>query len=153
MDILLVEDSLGDIRLTLEAFRDANPAIQVHVARDGTEAMSFLRRHGIYVLAPRPDLILLDLNMPKMDGRQVLATIKEDVSLKSIPTVILTTSDAEADIMKSYHLQANSYLCKPVGLSGFEDLVRGINDYWVTKSKLAIAPTAEFLATIKDVAE
>jgi CheY-like chemotaxis protein len=140
MKILLVEDSLGDIRLTLEAFNNENPSAEIFVVKDGVEAMAFLRSGS-----NRPDLILLDLNMPKMDGRQVLAAIKEDESLKSIPTVILTTSDGEADIMKSYHLQANSYLCKPVELAAFEGLVKGINDYWLTKSKLALAPTAEFL--------
>jgi chemotaxis family two-component system response regulator Rcp1 len=142
MKILLVEDSPGDIRLTLEAFNNENSSAEIFVVKDGVEAMAFLR-----LGSNRPDLILLDLNMPKMDGREVLVAIKEDESLKSIPTVILTTSNAEADIMKSYHLQANSYLCKPVELSTFEALVKGINDYWLTKSKLAIAPTAEFLAT------
>ena len=109
MKILLVEDSPGDIRLTLEAFSEENPSADIFVVKDGVEAMAFLRSGS-----NRPDLILLDLNMPKMDGRQVLAAIKEDESLKSIPTVILTTSDADADIIKSYQLQANSYLCKPV---------------------------------------
>jgi diguanylate cyclase (GGDEF)-like protein len=132
MKILLVEDNPGDIRLTLEAFGEENPSALVYVVRDGVEAMDFLRQ-GIH----RPDLILLDLNMPKMDGRQVLTAIKEDENLKSIPTVILTTSDAEADIVKSYLLQANSYLCKPVEYSAFETLVKSINDYWLTKSKLA----------------
>src|SRR5712675_1534570 len=102
IQVLLVEDSPGDVRLTREAFRDANTAIHLHVASDGVEAMAFLRREGAHVHAPRPDLILLDLNLPKMDGRQVLAHIKEDDSLKTIPTVILTTSEAEADITTSY---------------------------------------------------
>jgi two-component system, chemotaxis family, response regulator Rcp1 len=100
------------------------------------EAMSFLRHEGKYVDAPRPDLGLLDLNLPKMDGREVLALIKEDASLKTIPTVILTTSDAEADIVKSYQLQANCYLSKPVQLDAFEDLVKSINDFWLKKVKL-----------------
>ena len=98
IQVLLVEDSPGDVRLTQEAFREANPSIHLHVANDGVEAMAFLRHEGANVNAPRPDLILLDLNLPKMDGREVLAHIKEDDSLKTIPTVILTTSEAEADI-------------------------------------------------------
>jgi two-component system, chemotaxis family, response regulator Rcp1 len=136
MEVLLVEDSPGDVRLTQEAFRDANPAIRLHVATDGVEAMAFLKREGIHVQAPRPDLILLDLNLPKMDGREVLAHIKEDNTLKTIPTVILTTSDAEADIVKSYQLQANCYLSKPVQLDVFEGLVGSINDFWLNKVKL-----------------
>jgi chemotaxis family two-component system response regulator Rcp1 len=136
MEVLLVEDSPGDVRLTQEAFRDANPSIRLHVATDGVEAMTFLRREGIYANAPRPDLILLDLNLPKMDGREVLAHIKEDHTLKTIPTVILTTSDAEADIVKSYQLQANCYLSKPVQLDVFESLVGSINDVWLNKVKL-----------------
>ena len=136
MEVLLVEDSPGDVRLTQEAFRDANPSIRLHVATDGVEAMTFLRREGIHANAPRPDLILLDLNLPKMDGREVLAHIKEDGNLKTIPTVILTTSDAQADIVKSYQLQANCYLSKPVQLDAFENLVKSINDFWLTKVKL-----------------
>jgi chemotaxis family two-component system response regulator Rcp1 len=136
IQVLLVEDSPGDVRLTQEAFREANKAIQLHVVVDGVEAMAFLRHEGVYVHAPRPDLILLDLNLPKMDGREVLAHIKEDESLKLIPTVILTTSDAEADIVKSYQLQANCYLNKPVQLDAFENLVKSINDFWLTKVKL-----------------
>lgn len=136
IQVLLVEDSPGDVRLTQEAFRDANQSILLHVAADGVEAMAFLRREGPHVQAPRPDLILLDLNLPKMDGRQVLAHIKEDDNLKTIPTVILTTSDAESDIVKSYQLQANCYLTKPVQLDAFEGLVKSINDFWLTKVKL-----------------
>jgi len=136
IQVLLVEDSPGDVRLTQEAFRDANQSIFLHVAADGVEAMAFLRREGPHVLAPRPDLILLDLNLPKMDGREVLAHIKEDDNLKTIPTVILTTSDAESDIVKSYQLQANCYLTKPVQLDAFEGLVKSINDFWLTKVKL-----------------
>ncbi|HXN71364.1 MAG TPA: response regulator [Candidatus Acidoferrales bacterium] len=136
IEVLLVEDSPGDVRLTQEAFRDANSAVHLHVASDGIEAMAFLRREGIHSQAPRPDLILLDLNLPKMDGREVLAHIKDDAKLKTIPTVILTTSDAEADIVKSYQLQANCYLSKPVQLDAFETLVKSINDFWLTKVKL-----------------
>ena len=136
IEVLLVEDSPGDVRLTQEAFRDANGSIKLHVASDGVEAMAFLRREGAFVNAPRPDFILLDLNLPKMDGREVLALIKEDENLKTIPTVILTTSDAEADIVKSYQLRANCYLSKPVQLDEFENLVKSINDFWLTRAKL-----------------
>jgi two-component system, chemotaxis family, response regulator Rcp1 len=136
IEVLLVEDSPGDVRLTQEAFRDANRSVRLHVAADGVEAMAFLRHQGDHSQAPRPDLILLDLNLPKMDGREVLARIKEDESLKTIPTIILTTSEAEADIAKSYQLQANCYLSKPVQLDQFETLVKSINDFWLTKVKL-----------------
>jgi chemotaxis family two-component system response regulator Rcp1 len=136
IEVLLVEDSPGDVRLTQEVFRDANGSIHLHVASDGVEAMEFLRREGTHLNAPRPDLILLDLNLPRMDGREVLAQIKEDSRLKTIPTVILTTSVAEADIVKSYQLQANCYLSKPVQLDAFESLVKSINDFWLTKVKL-----------------
>ena len=136
MDVLLVEDISGDVRSTVDAFRDANPSVRLHVAKDGNEAMAFLGREGVHAQAPRPDLILLDLSMPKMDGREVLALIKKDESLKMIPTVILTTSDADSDIVNCYKLQANSYLCKPVELAAFETLVKSINDFWLTKSKI-----------------
>ena len=135
MNVLLVEDSPGDVRLTQEAFREADRTILLHVAVDGVEAMNFLRREGVHANAPRPDFILLDLNLPKMDGREVLASIKSDDSLKTIPTIILTTSDAEADILKSYQLQANSYLSKPVQFGAFETLVKHIND-WMRTIKL-----------------
>ena len=136
IEVLLVEDSPGDVRLTQEVFRDANRTVHLHVARDGVAAMAFLRREGAHSAAPRPDLILLDLNLPLMDGREVLARIKEDDDLKLIPTVILTTSDAEVDIARSYQLQANCYLTKPVQLEEFENLVKSINDFWLTKVKL-----------------
>jgi chemotaxis family two-component system response regulator Rcp1 len=136
IDVLLVEDSPGDVRLTQEAFRETNRAIHLHIASDGIEAMAFLRREAKHVNAPRPDFILLDLNIPKMDGREVLAQIKSDDDLKTIPTIILTTSDAEADVVKSYQLQANCYLSKPVQLDDFEAVVRSINDFWLTKVKL-----------------
>jgi two-component system, chemotaxis family, response regulator Rcp1 len=136
VEVLLVEDSPGDVRLTQEAFRDANMSIHLHVATDGVEAMAFLRHEGLHAKAPRPDFILLDLNLPKMDGREVLALIKEDESLKTIPTVILTTSEAEADIVKSYQLRANCYLSKPVQLDAFETLVKSINNFWLTQAKL-----------------
>jgi CheY-like chemotaxis protein len=136
IEVLLVEDSPGDVRLTQEAFRDANTSIRLQVAVDGVEAMALLRREGIYLHAARPDLILLDLNLPKMDGREVLRRIKRDDSLKTIPTIILTTSDAEADIAKCYQLQANCYLSKPGQLDAFESLMNSINDFWLTKVKL-----------------
>lgn len=136
MTVLLVDDSIGDVRLTQEAFNEANPLVDIEVAGDGIEAMAYLRQEGAHLHAPRPDLILLDLNLPRMDGREVLAQIKGDESLKLIPTVILTTSDSEADILRSYQLQANSYLSKPVQLDAFEFLVRGINDFWLNTAKL-----------------
>ena len=136
MDVLLVEDNPGDVRLTLETFRDANKAVRLHLAANGVEAMAFLRCQGADVPAPRPVLILLDLNLPKMDGREVLAEVKSDVDLKTIPIVILTTSDTESDITRSYQLQANCYLTKPVRLEEFENLVRSINDFWLTRAKL-----------------
>jgi chemotaxis family two-component system response regulator Rcp1 len=136
LEVLLVEDSPGDVRLTREAFRDANVSTRMHVASDGAEAMAFLKHDAPYTNAPRPDLILLDLNLPRMDGREVLAHIKADESLRMIPTVILTTSEAEADIVTSYKLQANCYLSKPVQLDAFETLVRSINDFWLMTVKL-----------------
>jgi chemotaxis family two-component system response regulator Rcp1 len=139
-EILLVEDSPGDVRLTREAFRDAKTPINLHVASDGVEAMAFLRREAPYVHAPRPDFILLDLNLPRMDGREVLAQIKEDDDLKSIPTIILTTSEAEADIVRSYQLQANAYLTKPVQLAAFEGLVLSVSDFWVSRVRLPHRP-------------
>ena len=136
VEVLLVEDSPGDVRLTRDAFRETNESIRLHVAVDGVEAMDFLKKRGAFVNSPRPDFILLDLNIPKMDGREVLAQIKRDNDLKTIPTIILTTSDSEADIKKSYELQANCYLNKPVQLDDFESVVKSINDFWTTKVKL-----------------
>jgi chemotaxis family two-component system response regulator Rcp1 len=136
IEVLLVEDSPGDVRLTREAFREANHSVRLHVANDGVEAVAFLRREGTHFHAPRPDLILLDLNLPRMDGREVLAIIKEDEGLSTIPTLILTTSDADADVLMSYQLKANAYLSKPVQLAAFETLVRSINDFWLTKVRL-----------------
>jgi chemotaxis family two-component system response regulator Rcp1 len=137
-EVLLVEDSPGDVRLTREAFRAFDQSVRLHVAIDGADAMAFLKHEGDYVNAPRPDFILLDLNLPKMDGREVLARIKSDNSLKLIPTVILTTSDAEVDVAKSYQLQANCYLTKPVELDEFEDLVKSVTDFWLTMVKLPL---------------
>jgi CheY-like chemotaxis protein len=136
IEVLLVEDSPGDVRLTQEAFREANGAIHLHVVSDGVEAMTFLRRKDDFMKAPRPDIILLDLNLPKMDGREVLAHIQSDDDLKTIPTIILTTSNTEADIVKSYQLQANCYLTKPVQLDEFDELVRNINEFSLTKVEL-----------------
>jgi CheY-like chemotaxis protein len=136
IEVLLVEDSPGDVRLMQEVFREANSLVRLHVASDGVEAMAFLRQWGDNASCPRPDLILLDLNLPKMGGREVLALIKEDEGLKTIPTIILTMSDAEEDIVNSYKHQANCYLRKPVQLEAFESLVKSINDFWLTKVKL-----------------
>jgi CheY-like chemotaxis protein len=136
IDVLLVEDSPGDAWLTREAFREANASIRLHVACDGAEAMEFLQREGAFSDSPRPDFIVLDLNLPKMDGREVLAEIKGDDSLKTIPTVILTTSDAEADVLRSYELQANCYLTKPVQLDEFEKVVKSINEFWLLTATL-----------------
>jgi chemotaxis family two-component system response regulator Rcp1 len=136
IEVLLVEDSPGDVRLTQEAFRESGKPVRLHLASDGIEAMAFLRREGVYADAVRPDLILLDLNLPKMDGRQVLALIKADQNLKIIPTIILTTSDAESDVVISYQLQANCYLRKPAHWDAFDNLVRSINAFWLTRVKL-----------------
>ena len=136
LEVLLVEDSPGDVRLTREAFRDADLPVRLHVATDGIEAMAFLRKEGPHADAPRPDFILLDLNLPRMDGREVLAIIKEDEILRTIPTVILTTSEADVDILKSYQLKANAYLSKPVQLDAFERLVTSIGDFWISQVKL-----------------
>jgi chemotaxis family two-component system response regulator Rcp1 len=136
LHVLLVEDSPGDIRLTREAFRAANTDIKLSVVTDGLEAMAFLRREGTYTGALRPDLILLDLNMPRMSGSEVLTRLKADDNLKTIPIVILTTSSSEGDIVKSYQLSANCYLCKPVDLDKFESLVQSINDFWLRNVKL-----------------
>jgi chemotaxis family two-component system response regulator Rcp1 len=136
--VLLVEDNPGDVRLTQEAFRDATRSIHLDVVSDGVEALAFLRRQDRYGKVARPDVILLDLNVPKLDGREVLAQIKSDMSLKTIPTIILTSSDREADILRSYELQANCYLNKPVELDAFEALVKSINDFWLTKVKLPV---------------
>ena len=135
-EVLLIEHSPGDVRLTQEVFRDADTSVHLHVASDGVEAMAFLNQAGAHTGAPRPDLILLDLNLPRMDGREVLAQIKKDASLRTIPTVILTTSEAEADIVKSYELQANCYLTKPAQWDAFESLVKSINDFWLVKATL-----------------
>jgi two-component system, chemotaxis family, response regulator Rcp1 len=149
IEVLLVEDSAGDVRLTREAFRDAKVHINLHVAADGIEAMAFLKREGRHAEAPRPDLILLDLNLPKKDGRQVLKEIKESPTLGIIPVVILTTSGAEEDILRTYQLHANCYITKPVGLEGFLKVVKSIDSFWLSVVKL---PPGEFLVGSDSVA-
>jgi two-component system, chemotaxis family, response regulator Rcp1 len=136
IEVLLVEDSPGDVRLTREAFKDAKVLINLHVASDGAEAMAFLRRETEHANAARPDLILLDLNLPKKDGREVLQEIKENPALKTIPVVILTTSASEADILRSYRLHANCYITKPVDLPGFLEVVKSIDSFWLSVVKL-----------------
>ncbi len=136
VEILLVEDSPGDIRLTVEAMKDAKVVNRLSVVKDGEEALAFLHREGRYREAVRPDLILLDLNLPKKDGREVLAEIKEDPELRRIPVVVLTTSTAEQDIFKTYDLHANCYITKPVDLEQFMRVVRLVDDFWLTIVKL-----------------
>jgi chemotaxis family two-component system response regulator Rcp1 len=136
IEILLVEDNPGDVRLTVEALRDSKVQNKLYVARDGMEATAFLCREGKYADAPRPDLILLDLNLPKKDGPEVLAEIKEDPALKHIPVVILTSSKAEEDIIKTYNLHANCYITKPIDLEQFMTVVNSIRDFWLTIVKL-----------------
>ena len=131
VQILLVEDSPSDAAMTIEALHEGRISNQVHVATDGELAMAFLRRQGPYADAPRPDLILLDLNLPRMDGREVLREVKEDLNLKTIPVIVLTTSAAEGDILKSYELHANAYVTKPVAFEAFLAPVRGIEDFWL----------------------
>ncbi len=132
IEILLVEDNPGDVRLTIEALREGKVRNNLNVAGDGVEAMAFLRREGKYASSPRPDLILLDLNLPKMDGREVLSEIKSDGTLRPIPVVILTTSRAEQDVLRSYDLHANCYITKPVDLDQFITVVKTIEDFWLT---------------------
>ena len=134
--ILLVEDSPSDVALTIAALESGRVANEIAVVGDGEAALAYLHREGAYENATRPDLILLDLNMPKMDGREVLAEVKGDPELKAIPIIILTTSAAESDILRSYELQANSYVTKPVGLDPFLAAVRGIEDFWLTLVRL-----------------
>jgi chemotaxis family two-component system response regulator Rcp1 len=136
IEVLLVEDSAGDVRLTREAFKDARVHINLHVAVDGIDAMAFLKRQGRHAAAPRPDLILLDLNLPKKDGREVLKEIKESPTLQIIPVVILTTSGSEEDILRTYRLHANSFITKPVDLEGFLKVVKSIDSFWLSVVKL-----------------
>jgi two-component system, chemotaxis family, response regulator Rcp1 len=132
IEILLVEDNPGDVRLTIEGLRESKVRNNLHVAPDGVAALEFLRRDGTYADAPRPDLILLDLNLPKKDGREVLAEIKADPALRTIPVVVLTTSSAEKDVLRTYELQAASYITKPVDLEQFITVVKSIEDFWLT---------------------
>jgi chemotaxis family two-component system response regulator Rcp1 len=132
IEILMVEDNPGDVRLTVEALKEAKVRNNLHTVEDGVEALAFLRREGRYAEAPRPDLVLLDLNLPKMNGREVLAKIKEDPDLRRIPVVILTISQAEQDIVKSYNLHANCYITKPVDLDQFLEVVKSIENFWLT---------------------
>jgi two-component system, chemotaxis family, response regulator Rcp1 len=136
IQILLVEDSPADVRLTQEALRDAKIANELHVAGDGEEAMEFLQQTGRYYSAPRPDLILLDLNLPKKDGREVLEELKADPELRRIPVIVLTTSAAEQDIVASYDMHVNSYVTKPVDLNEFIKVVRSIEDFWLSIVRL-----------------
>ena len=136
IEILLVEDNPGDVRLTIEALKDAKVHNSLQVARDGMETMAILRREGQHAHTPRPDLVLLDLNLPKKDGREVLAEIKEDPDLRRIPVVVLTTSQAEQDILRTYDLHANCFITKPVGLDQFITVVRSIEDFWLVVVKL-----------------
>jgi CheY-like chemotaxis protein len=131
-EVLLVEDSPGAVRLTREALREGKIRNNLSVVSDGVEAMEFLRREGKYADAPRPDIVLLDLNMPRKDGREVLAEMKSDENLKRIPVVILSTSEAEQDILKTYDLHANCYLTKPVDLEQFISIVKSVEDFWLT---------------------
>lgn len=132
IEILLVEDNLGDVRLTQEALREGKVRNHLNVAADGVEALAFLRREGQHATAPQPDLILLDLNLPKKSGPEVLAEIKADPELRRIPVVILTVSKAEEDVLKSYNLHANCYITKPVNLDQFLEVVKSIEDFWLT---------------------
>lgn len=136
IEVLLVEDTPSDVRLTQEAFKEGRMLTNLSVVEDGIEALAFLRQQGPYADAPRPDLILLDLNLPRKNGREVLQEIKADVSLSVIPVVILTTSDAESDIIKTYQLHANCYITKPVELSRFIEVIRSIESFWLTVVKL-----------------
>ncbi len=138
IEILLVEDNPADVRLTQEALREGKVRNNLSIARDGEEALAFLRREG----TPRPDLILLDLNLPRRDGREVLKEIKSDPALRTIPVVVLTTSEAEADILKSYALHANCYITKPVDLDQFITVVKSIDDFWLTIVRLPPEPSS-----------
>jgi len=136
MEVLLVEDSPGDVRLTKEALKEEKIILNLHVVGDGVEAMDFLRKEGKFQKAVRPDLILLDLNLPKKDGREVLKEIKADDNLKTIPVVVLTVSDAELDVLKTYKLNANCYITKPIDLEQFSHVVKSIKEFWLAIVRL-----------------
>ncbi len=140
IEVLLVEDNPADVRLTREALEDGKVRNNLHVAPDGVAALEFLRREGPHANAPRPDLILLDLNLPKKNGRELLAEIKEDETLRQMPVVVLTTSEDEEDILRSYQLHANCYVTKPVGLEQFLAVVRQIDSFWLEVVKLPALP-------------
>ena len=131
LEILLVEDSPSDTELTVEALKEAKVRNHLSVVEDGVEALEFLRRQGPFAQAPRPDLIMLDLNLPRKDGREVLAEIKADPKLRTIPVVVLTTSRAEQDVLRAYELHANCYVTKPVGFEQFLEVVRSIENFWL----------------------
>ena len=136
IEILLVEDDPGDVLMTTEALADSKIANRLHVVNNGEEALAFLRQEGQYETSPRPDLVLLDLNLPRMDGREVLEIVKNDAALRRIPIVVLTTSDAEEDVVRSYDLHANAYVTKPVDFEQFVGVVRQIDDFYITVVKL-----------------
>lgn len=136
IEILLIEDNPGDVRLTKEALKECKIANKLHVALDGIEAINFLSKKGKFNNSPRPDVILLDLNLPKKDGREVLAEIKQDKDLRRIPVVVLTTSKSEEDIIKTYNLHANCYISKPIGMEQFIKVVKSIGDFWFSIVKL-----------------
>ena len=136
IEVLLVEDDPGDVVLIREAFEHNKVYNALHVVSDGVQALEFLRREGDHADAPRPDLVLLDLNLPRKDGRQVLAEVKDDADLRTIPVVVLTTSEAEEDILRSYDLHANAYVTKPVDFDRFIEVVRQIDDFFVSVVKL-----------------
>ena len=143
MEVLLVEDNPGDVRLTMEAFKEGKIRNHLSVVSDGVEALVFLRRKGLYANAPRPDIILLDLNLPKKDGREVLAEIKADEDLKRVPVVVLTTSDADKDVLRIYDLHANCYITKPVDFEQFVTVVKTIEDFWFNVVKLSKGGNAD----------
>ncbi len=138
IEILLVEDNPADARLTVEAFKEGKVSSNMTVVEDGVEAMSYLRQRGGYAEAPRPDIILLDLNLPRKHGREVLAEIKDDPNLRRIPAIILTTSRAEQDIITIYNLHGNCYITKPVDLDRFLEVVRSIEDFWLSTVNLPV---------------
>jgi chemotaxis family two-component system response regulator Rcp1 len=136
IEVLIVEDSPGDVRLLQEAFRSLDGSMRTHVAVDGVEAVAFLKREGVHMQAPRPDLIVLDLNLPRMDGREVLAILKADDNLKMIPTIVLSTSETDADISLSYQLHANCFLRKPTHWDAFDAIVKNVGAFWLAKTRL-----------------
>lgn len=136
LDILLVEDSPGDAELTCEAFETSRLLLEIHLVTDGEEALAYLFRQPPHQDAPRPDIVLLDLNVPKLGGREILARMRADETLRHIPVVVLTSSDAEQDILESYRVGANCYVTKPVGLAAFQQIVRSVEGFWFTVVKL-----------------